>query len=193
MSGKAGLPAYIRSLGQMATVHGVLEPALRALAAYHPWFKPLVKDYHFRLPFLFEDMAGLGATASDFRPTASANELAELVAMGLAKDPAAVLGVFYVLEGSTNGGTIIAKNIKTALGFADEQGTRFINPHGPQVRSRWTEWKTTLDALQIPAESQKAVLFAAGETFRLMHNIMNDLAAELPVVEAKPELAAATA
>lgn len=188
MSGKAGLAAYIRSLGQMATVHGVLEPALRTLAAYHPWFQPLVKDYHFRLPHLFDDMAFLGAAATDFRPTSSTTEFADVISASLAKDPAGVLGVFYVLEGSTNGGTIIAKNIKTGLNLADDQGTRFINPHGSLVRPRWTEWKTTLDTLQIPAQSQQAVLFAAGEAFRLMHNIMNDLAAELPVIEAKPEL-----
>ncbi len=165
--------AYRAMLGQMLIVHDALERTMDRLAASLPAAAPLTGATHRHLEALKADLAFLGATEHDTRPLPATGRFASWIT-GAA--PEELLGVMYVLEGSTNGGTIIAKRLREAHGWGDERGTRFINPHGNAVRAVWAGWKTVLDGLPLSAEGQQTVVTAAAATFDHMTEVMTDLA-----------------
>src|SRR5690606_12305061 len=97
-------------------------------------------------------------------------------------------GVQYVFEGSANGGTIIAKRIKDVLGLDGERGTRFINPYGPEVRRRWSEWKASLDAIEFDEPTRRRIVEAAQETFRLLQDVFDEVEAAVMEGAESPEV-----
>lgn len=175
MSGSAGLEPYRRWIGQLAAAHMVLEPCLRTRAADSPVFGALVRPHHFHLEAALADLEFLGGSASDLTPLPATQEFCDLIARAAQADTHDLLGVFYVLEGSTNGGTIIAKGLRNTFGWTDDRGTRFTNPHGPLTRPRWMEFKAVLDGLELPAPSQNAIVAAAKATFAAVTAILTDL------------------
>lgn len=180
MGPQASLNAYAMMLGQMLHVHGVLEPILRVKAQQDGAFTALVGDQYLHLNALIADLEFLGAGAQVLKPVPATRRFGEMIAQHGMQNPAwGLLGIFYVLEGSTNGGTIIAKRLREAHGWEDDRGTAFINPHGNQVRAAWKEWKTALDAIVIDSTSQEQVIQGACDTFRMMMGVLTDLHAEI--------------
>ncbi len=106
-------------------------------------------------PFL-DDVAGLDF--ADRRRTAwLAKDLrllgidAATVAAPSLAGPASVeqaLGFFYVLEGSTLGGKVVARAVEQA--GADEVGLSFLSPYGARTGERW---RTLIAHLEVAAES----------------------------------------
>ncbi|MFN0092014.1 MAG: biliverdin-producing heme oxygenase [Acidimicrobiales bacterium] len=60
-------------------------------------------------------------------------------------DADATLGALYVTEGSTLGGQVIARRLRTRLGLTAGQTTSF-DPYGPDTAQRWQELRAFLDA-----------------------------------------------
>jgi heme oxygenase len=80
--------------------------------------------------------------------------------------------MFYVLEGSTNGGIHIARALQRALPTA---GTSFLNPYGDTVRARW---QTVRDALNtLPIDTHDQIIAAATRTFDAITTLSEELAA----------------
>lgn len=175
MSGGAGIEPYRRWIAQLAAAHMVLEPCLRSRAAESPVFAALIRPHHFHLEAALADLDFLGAIPSELTPLGATRDFCDLIARAARAETHDLLGVFYVLEGSTNGGTIIAKGLKSTFGWADERGTRFTNPHGPLTRPRWVEFKTALDGLALAEPSQDAIVGAAKGTFAAVTAILTDL------------------
>lgn len=175
LSGTAGIEPYAHHLGQLGVIHSALEPALANFQYRGHALGALLQPYHFRLPALFDDLAFLEAPASVLRPTQSAAAIRDMAINFASRQSPAILGIFYVFEGSTNGGTIIAKRLRTAFNWADERGTQFINPHGAAVRQRWMEWKSSLDALRFSASEQQEIIDAACATFDHLSTMFNEI------------------
>lgn len=185
--------AYVRSLGQHLAIQETFEPLLRKAAAQSYTFRAMVKPYHYHLDALRDDLAALGATSEHTRVLPATARFISFIEACAAHDGCALLGVWYVFEGSTNGGTIIGKRLKDMLGLPDERGTRFTNPHGPQVRARWGEWKQTLDALEFDAPHQLAIIDAARQTFNAIGAMMSDVHAAMSAErEQAPEVVVKT-
>ena len=51
----------------------------------------------------------------------------------------ALLGVLYVIEGSTLGGTVIAKQLEKQYGYTLESGARFYHGYGKESKAFWQE------------------------------------------------------
>lgn len=181
MGPQPSLHAYAMMLGQMLHVHAVLEPILRAKAAEGGPFATLAREQYLHTDALIADLEFLGATPQMLKPLPATRRFGEKVARHAMQSPSALglIGIFYVLEGSTNGGTIIAKRLREAHGWSDDRGTSFINPHGNQVRVAWKEWKTALDALVFDDHSQEQIIQAACDTFAMMTSVLSDLHAQL--------------
>lgn len=182
----AAREAYTRLLGQHLAIQEVFEPLLRA-AATSPVFGALIRPHHYHLEGLREDIAAMGASADQARALPATVRFIEMITSSAGGDGAALLGVFYVFEGSTNGGTIIGKRMKDLLQLGGEAGTRFINPHGPLVRARWGEWKQTLDGLTLDAPQRDAIIAAACETFRQSHAVLSDVHQAMRAAGGVPE------
>lgn len=179
LDGADGIPrareAYVRSLAQHMHLQQSFEPLLQRAASRSYVFRALARPHHFRLSALHDDLEALGATATQLKAHRATTRFTSLIEACAANDGCALLGVWYVFEGSTNGGTIIAKRIRDLLSLPTDAGTRFVNPHGPLVRSRWREWKATLDALEFDVPHRLAIVDAARETFSASIAIMSDV------------------
>ena len=182
LTGRAGRDGYARYLAQLLHVHTTLEPLLRRLAANDRLFQGIVRPHHFRVPALCADLAFLGLPAipshhhvSPHAPLPATRLFCDRLNALAAEMPATLLGDLYVLEGSTNGGQIIARALRAALGLPDGTGTAYLDPHGPAQRERWKQFKAGLDALAVHPAQREAIVAAGNDAFRGIHDIMEDL------------------
>lgn len=173
----AARAAYVGTLQQHLHIQIAFERALRTLAAESPLFASIVREEHYHLAALREDLRAFDAAAVE--PTPGTQRFIAYIDHAARSNPLALLGVFYVFEGSTNGGTIIAMRVRELLGLHGDRGTRFINPHGNDVRPIWMKWKTSVDALTLTDAQRNAAITGAQEAFRLSEAVLSDVAAAL--------------
>jgi heme oxygenase len=107
----------------------------------------------------------------------------DLVALGLGKDEiirlpqcdplmplpssAAVLGSMYVVEGSTLGGAIIAREVERRLGFDVETGCAYFKSYGRDVAVMWKRFGAMLLEASSP-EADDVIVATAQNTFGVM-------------------------
>jgi len=182
--GKAEPGLYRDWLVAMKALHEVFEARLAAARGL-PGFAAVIEDHHFRITLIDEDLDALavvlqsaGANVTETQVTAMAPRTraawAAIDAM-IEVDPAVVIGPFYVLEGSTNGGRFIAQAIRRSLPLPPSAGTKFLDPHGDLMRERWTRTKAAIDGLPLTPSQHAAIVHAAQRTFDLVTTLMDEL------------------
>jgi len=188
--GKADGRLYHAWLQSMRALHEPFEARLEQ-ARQTPALRPVIEDHHFRVARIDEDLDALavilrqGEASSDAATrSASAATLgprtrtawAAIDAM-IEVDPAIVLGPFYVLEGSTNGGRFIAPAIRRSLPLPPGAGTSYLDPHGELTRERWAHTKSMIDSLTLTAKQHDAIVLSAQQTFDAITTLMDELPA----------------
>jgi len=135
-NGTLPLESYVGHLRCMAVLHSELE---RHLAHPKPPLDQVWREDMSRLPLLLADL-------EFFRPRFLRDVLPALrLALGLAadirrrckSDPATLLGILYVLEGSAKGGLTLAPMARDAFNLPDTSGTAYLGSWGIQVPSRF--------------------------------------------------------
>jgi heme oxygenase len=81
----------------------------------------------------------------------------------------AVLGSMYVVEGSTLGGAIIAREVERRLGLTAETGCSYFRSYGRDVAVMWKQFGAKLLEASSP-ESDDVIVETAQETFNVMHD-----------------------
>ncbi len=111
-----------------------------------------------RIEWLEKDLADLG-----LRPfhTLRAPDLPIQVMLD---SPAAIVGTLYVIEGSTLGGLVIARQLRTLIGVTPELGGRFFHGHGEGTLERWEAFWRFAD-LVCGSDEFNTASIAAQETF----------------------------
>lgn len=74
-------------------------------------------------------------------------------------------GCLYVMEGSTLGGKIIAKQLKEQLGLDDKNGASFFNGYKEETGPKWKAFQQALLAVSAASESDDLIISAANDTF----------------------------
>jgi heme oxygenase len=108
-----------------------------------------------RAPLLLADLLALG------RPAARPDALSPLPAVASADD---ALGVLYVLEGATLGGTLIARQARLRLGVTATTGGAFFTAYGGATAARWRAFAAVLETATAGVPSA-ATLAAAQACF----------------------------
>jgi heme oxygenase (biliverdin-IX-beta and delta-forming) len=95
---------------------------------------------------------------------------------------AAWLGSWYVIEGSTLGGQILAPHFGDHFGLTSKSGVRYFSGYGPRTGSMWNAFRALLVEAIEPAAVEAAVE-GARRTFVHLHRwlIEAGTARELPV------------
>lgn len=161
LAGRLSLSGYRAWLGQMLVVYRALERHLEALRARGKFVRLLALEWA-RTAELERDLAELGAGHES--PCAATLAFQSRLAAWAEGSPEALLGVLYVLEGSTNGSRYIARAVRSAYGLEGSRGTTFLDPYGDRQPDRWRAFKEALDA-DVPPELVSGLVQAAGETF----------------------------
>lgn len=179
--GEVGREVYAAWLEQMLVVHRALEARLRELAARDdlPFDVPdvLLGPDREKVPELEEDLRVLGHDPEAAEAMPAARALCTDFERWARDEPAALLGVHYVLEGSTNGGRFIAKGIRRGLGLENGGGTAYLDPYGDRQKELWAEFKEGLRALPVNGDRLDAMVAAARRTFDATGEIGADVLA----------------
>lgn len=169
---KGALPkeVYVKSLGQRLLLHRALEPALAAARAKVPAIAAVVKDEQWKVPYLEADLRYFGTDPAGVQPLGETAKFIEYVHGLAAKSPLALLGVWYVFEGSTNGARYIAKALRGAYRLEGTNGTTFLDPYGEEQRGKWAAFRETMNAQPFTEAQMDELVAAAGATFTgIMH------------------------
>lgn len=145
--------AYRDHLARLLAFYRATEAAL----AETPGLADLVPDLDARLvksQWLRDDLARLGAGPAAPRADVPRFSLAQ------------ALGTLYVVEGSTLGGRLIARQLSRSVGVGPEDGARFYHSYGDARGERWTGFKAALDAWgQAHPDKADEAIQAAADAF----------------------------
>jgi len=80
----------------------------------------------------------------------------------------AALGCMYVLEGSSLGGQVISRHLQAKLGITKDSGGRFFHGYGERTGEMWRAFGAAVNALEVGAGMQDAMVSAAVATFHTL-------------------------
>lgn len=112
---------------------------------------------------LARDLEALGLKSEDIIRLPQCRPLMPLPA------PEAVLGSMYVVEGSTLGGAVIARQVEKRLGFTAETGCAYFRSYGRNVAVMWKSLGAKLLEASSP-EADDVIVESAQKTFTVMHD-----------------------
>lgn len=184
LKGELGKHEYAAHLGQLYLIHRTLEACLDDALGRCPHVKVLNSEDLRHTPNLETDLNHLGAPPATVEPVEATQDFLTWIEDTASTNPTALIGVQYVLEGSTNGNGFIARKIGPALGL-DADGVRYLNSYGPAQRETWARFKSRLDALELPADALEQVVAAARRTFEGVRDINRELL-DVLTVQARP-------
>jgi len=162
-------------LGQMLPLWSAVDAQLSALAARDARVFSMVKPYHAHADRVAADLKFLGQCASDHPELGATTQFVKFINSAAASGLPGIVGVWYVLEGSANGGRFIAKALSRGLGIAGPDGLTSFDPHGERQREYWQAWRAALDANSFTNAERDAIISAASDTFDAIYNIMEDM------------------
>lgn len=172
--GQSGRGEYAAYLSQMWHIHDALERELERRAG-SPALAPVGPE-QFRAERVLEDLRALDAGAPE-PPTQPAARFAATVAQASDEE---LLGMHYVLEGSTNGGRFISQAVRRGLGLHDA-GTAYLDPYGDEQKARWGAFCAGMNRLEMEPAAHDEVVAGAASMFTLIIEVfdaMPDAAAQ---------------
>ncbi|MFI3222534.1 MAG: biliverdin-producing heme oxygenase [Methylococcaceae bacterium] len=129
------LADYQQLLGIYYSLYHQLEAAIKAYLR----LQPIDFDYQprYKTPLLLNDLKYWHITPE---PLACQIVMPELNSLG------ALLGLLYVLEGSTLGGQFIAQHLQLTYGYTRSTGSDFYSGYGEQTTTHWQSFITYLNS-----------------------------------------------
>lgn len=82
------------------------------------------------------------------------------------------LGSLYVMEGSTLGGQVIARQLRRHLDLPAALHLQFFSGYGARTGTMWRAFVDSLNAVNLPVEDTADVLQGARETFEALERWM---------------------
>jgi heme oxygenase len=152
----ASLAAYRQLLERFHGFHASFEPAAAPLIADREFFLRRCKTHH-----LVRDLRALGLSDTGIARLPKCDPL-----MPMRSRPA-VLGALYVVEGSTLGGALIAREVERVLGFTAENGCAYFRSYGASVAAMWRTFGTSLLSWSRDEDGDEIVA-SANRTFQVM-------------------------
>ena len=168
---------YVRWLAQMLHIHGALEYHLDGVVSRSPELAAVFDPGRRKVTALRQDLSHFGAPGHQPALPAARALMARMDDLA-AERPLALLGILYVLEGSTNGSKFIARKVRPAYALpASGEGAAYLDPYGDRQPARWREFKAAMDALALPAFEVEHLVLAAQQTFDAHRELGTELLA----------------
>lgn len=179
VKGRISQELYGTWLGQMRAVHVSLEHALDTLVSERAELAEVFTADRKKVALIEDDLAYLSRSTATQATRAATQALVRDIERWADSDPIALLGVLYVLEGSTNGSRFIARRLRQSYGWQDGRGCRYLDPYGERQGEIWAEFKSAMNRVRLnPAESNFIVAAARG-TFDAVIALSEELGASL--------------
>lgn len=162
---------YALWLVQMHEIWTALDAGLSRLARNDQRVASMLKPAHEHSPRVAADLTDLGTPRT--QPTQAAINFAKRIHDMAQANDVGVLGAWYVLEGSANGGRFIAKAM--AKSFGPSFPLRSLDPHGEAQRELWGQWRAGIDAAGFSMTEQDRIIAVASDTFDAITDVMNEM------------------
>jgi heme oxygenase len=158
------LEAYIRVLKAFLGFFEPVERELRSIATRDTFGFNI--DRRRRAKLLRIDLRALGVTHAGMELIPRCDHLPRL------ENVDDGLGCLYVLESSTLGGQLIAREVETRFGVEEKTGAGFFQGYGSQTGVKWREFCTSVRIYAAGGKSQSAIVQSARSTFELLESWM---------------------
>lgn len=175
VSGELPREMYIAMLQQRLLIHRELEAHIRTLRATDPVVATIVPDKLFQEENIRADLESFSADTDDITSLTATQKLIDRIRYYATEMPQALLGIYYVFEGSKNGSRFIARKLGPALQLSRESGMRYLDPHGDEQRPLWLEFKQMMDAAEFAEPIQDEMVTAAKMTFDAIADLDDEL------------------
>jgi heme oxygenase len=149
---------YLCVLQAFYGFYAPLEPLCALVAG--PTAAALELETRTKVPLLAADLAVLGHSPGDIEALPSCRALPTVRLASQA------VGVFYVLEGATLGGAIIARRLRDVLGIDAASGAAFFTCYGDRMREMWMRFAAHVD--RDPGLDLDTAIAAAIQTFETL-------------------------
>jgi heme oxygenase len=158
-------------LGRLSSIHAYRSVLTRFYGFHVAWEEaagpaldePSFFDPRRKTGLLVRDLRSLGMTDSEIAVLPRCTPMMRMA------NQFEVLGAMYVMEGSTLGGTIIARQAQERLGLLEHTGCAYFRSYGPEVGRMWRETRARLTEASSP-ESDVIIVGAAQRMFGLMQD-----------------------
>jgi heme oxygenase len=182
VSGRITRAAYGRLVAQNRHVHEAMERGFEMASGSEPRLATMFVPHHRRLANYDADLAVLGVADAHRAPLPAAHAATAWIGSLASSAPIALLGVLYVIEGSTNGGQFLSRVLGKAFAVEKNAGLSSLDPHGGHTRERWGAFRVALDGLTLSASARELIIAAARETFDRIGAVMSDVAAASEII-----------
>lgn len=155
------LRCYVAQLRGLAVLHAVLDHELRQVEL--PGVTPLLQGRPSRLSQLRRDLSALDRQLlPDCLPAGvHLRRAAEQIRRHQAEEPERLLGVLYVLEGTTLGNTVHLPDVTACFGAAVAGCTHYYAGYGSMTDEYWQEFRSVMNACPLAGEQRSRVITAA--------------------------------
>ena len=170
VSGAIGLEQYKKYLSQRWLIHRELEAATDRALRKDPRLVSLSLPHLYQTKNLEADLSQLDVDLKSILPMKGAAKL--VAGIKNAPTPAALMGIYYVFEGSKNGARYIAKALAKQAGITALQ---YLDPHGEAQRGLWMKFKSDMDAIAWTPAEQDSMVQAAQDTFSAISRLDDEI------------------
>jgi heme oxygenase len=174
LKGSIARSRYGAYLGQLMLVHRTLEATLTEHASRAD-LDCVFKPHQRRHDDLRTDLAFLEVDADAIEPLPATSRLIEQIQTVATDHPVALLGMLYVLEGSTNGSKFIAKGMMRTHNMQPGPGLRYLDPYGDAQMKHWQAFKADMDAMELNEQQADAIVDAAKHMFQAIADISDEV------------------
>lgn len=188
---------YVAWLGQRFLLHTVLEALVRDVAERDPRVGPIVTPDLFQENNLRADLQFFERPIERLQPLPPVQaicdawrRLTDAKSAGsqpagsdqTTTQPIALLGAYYVFEGSKNGARYLMPRVAKTHGLDAElrDGLLYLDPHGERQRPLWMAFKERMNAATFTPAEQDAMVAAAKQAFSGVSALDDALYAETP-------------
>lgn len=171
---------YSAYLSQLLCVHDALESQLRSRSSAHDAMTSVFKPHQQRVDDLRSDLAFLGVDHEAVTAGKAAQRVIDCIKQTADSNAVALLGMLYVLEGSTNGSKFIAKGMMRRQNMQPGPGLSYLDPYGDAQMENWQAFKRDMDAAIFTPDEADAIVASASTMFRGIAEISDETYEPVP-------------
>jgi heme oxygenase len=157
------LADYQQLLGTYYSLYHQLEAAIKRYLTQ----QPIAFDYQprYKTPLLLNDLSYWHIKPEPLRCQIV---LPEITSLGQ------LLGILYVLEGSTLGSQFIAQHLKQSYGYTRNTGSDFFSAYGEQTTTHWQSFISYLNSFSDQTELATQAIVSACLGFACFNQALTD-------------------
>ena len=164
---------YHEYLAQRWLVHRDLEAATDRALGQDSRLAALGLPGLYQVANLQADLAHLGVDTAAIKPMAGAAKLQSMISE--APNSSVLMGIYYVFEGSKNGSRFIARALSKAWSKSDQEGLKYLDPHGEAQRGLWMKFREDMNGITWSAEEEDIMVKTAQDTFTAITSLDDEI------------------